>query len=165
MSSPLTLTRPWLALAIPQMMLIKVVSARPVRAEQGEDFALPNFEVDAPQGLEPRGIGLRQIEDGNDRGHGCGYWLASRACHGVRLTVARQTPRPATGTHRLPAKVRSATGRQRAVRRGRRAGTATLSSPHLVGSARNVPATGLARAMGSSCVEARRFISGTAGGG
>lgn len=40
-----------------------------VRTEEGKNFALLDVEADAFQSLEPRGIGLRQIGDGNDWRH------------------------------------------------------------------------------------------------
>src|SRR5690606_11365843 len=39
--------------------------AGPVRPEQGKDLAAPDFQVDVPQCLEPGGIGLRDIGDGD----------------------------------------------------------------------------------------------------
>ena len=41
-----------------------------VRPEQRENLALVDVEVDALERLEPGGIGLRQVGDRNDRGHG-----------------------------------------------------------------------------------------------
>ena len=41
--------------------------ARAVGAQEGEDLALPNVEVDAFQRLEPRGVGLGQTRDRDDR--------------------------------------------------------------------------------------------------
>src|SRR5215471_6239015 len=44
--------------------------ARPVRAEQGENLAAANVQVDAPECLETGSVGLGEIRDGNDRLHG-----------------------------------------------------------------------------------------------
>jgi hypothetical protein len=40
-----------------------------VGAEQGEDLALVDVEIDVLQRLEAGAIGLRQIGDGDDGGH------------------------------------------------------------------------------------------------
>src|SRR5690606_27219407 len=56
-----------------------------VGAEQGENFALVDVEVDIPQGLEARGIGFAQSADAN----GGGLYrpaVGRRVIHGV-LTV------------------------------------------------------------------------------
>ena len=41
-----------------------------VRAEQREDLAAADLEIDVLERLEARGIGLRQIGDGDDGRHG-----------------------------------------------------------------------------------------------
>ncbi len=41
-----------------------------VRAKQGDDLALLYVEVDGIERVEPRGIGLGQVADGYDGGHG-----------------------------------------------------------------------------------------------
>jgi hypothetical protein len=44
---------------------------RAVRAEQRENLAGANIEVDILQRREARGIGLRKVFDRDDGGHGC----------------------------------------------------------------------------------------------
>ncbi len=62
--------------------------AGPVRAEQREDLATLDGEVDVTQGGETRRVGLRQLRDGEDRHQGLGSAVESAAAAGVAVRTA-----------------------------------------------------------------------------
>src|SRR5690606_18229457 len=53
--------------------------ARTVRPKQGKDLASPNLEVDVLQGLQPRGVGLPEIMNRDDRLHAASERGCSKA--------------------------------------------------------------------------------------
>ena len=75
MSWPPTVTLPALGLAMPQMMLISVVLPAPLGPSSAKISPRLNFKVDAVQRLEAGAVGLGEIGDGDDGGHGW-VWIA-----------------------------------------------------------------------------------------
>jgi hypothetical protein len=69
MSCPSAVTVPVVALTMPQTMLISVVLAGPVGAEEREDLAAPDLQIDILERLEAGGVGLREIRDRDDGLH------------------------------------------------------------------------------------------------
>ena len=66
MSWPSAVTRPLLAVTMPQTMLISVVLPAPFGPEQREDLALLDLEIDGLQRAQAGGVDLRYVLDRDD---------------------------------------------------------------------------------------------------
>ena len=69
------MTEPLVLVTMPQTILISVVFARAIRAEQAEDLTFVDLEIDGLERLKSAGVGLRQFIDADDGLHGDGSYI------------------------------------------------------------------------------------------